>query len=157
MGREFELKYAATPDILAAIRAEFGDFSPISMETTYFDTPKGALSASRMTLRLRKENGAAVCTLKTPGQQNRRGEWEVSCDDIYKAIPLLLEAGCPKELEELTAGGVIPICGARFTRLVKRIGIPGGKVELALDQGVLLGGGREQPLCELEAEQKDGP
>ncbi len=29
-------------------------------------------------------------------------------------------------------------------------------VELALDQGVLFGGGREQPLCEVEVELKSG-
>ena len=43
MGREFELKYQATPEIIAEIRGKFGDFTPISMETTYFDTENRAL------------------------------------------------------------------------------------------------------------------
>ena len=157
MGREFELKYGATPDILAVIRTEFGGFSPISMETTYFDTHSGALSTKRMTLRLRKENGTAVCTLKTPGDDLGRGEWEVLCDDIQKAIPLLLEAGCPEELNTLAATGIKPVCGTRFTRLIRDILLPGGRAELALDQGVLTGGGREAPLCEIEVECKEGP
>ena len=29
-------------------------------------------------------------------------------------------------------------------------------MELALDQGILLGGGKEVPLCELEVEHKEG-
>ena len=52
--------------------------------------------------------------------------------------------------------GVAPFCGARFTRLAKTIDLPGGTVELALDQGVLLGGGREQPFAEVEVELKEG-
>lgn len=157
MGREFELKYAATPDILAAIQSQYHGFSPISMETTYFDTAEGDLSAKRITLRLRKENGTAVCTLKTPGDAHGRGEWEVLCGDIYKAIPLLVEAGCPKELELLTAKGIAPVCGARFVRRAKMLDLADGKLELALDEGVLMGGSRELSLCEVEVEHKGGP
>ena len=157
MGREFELKFAATPAALEAVQAQFGGFSSIAMETAYFDTPDGALSAKRMTLRLRKENGTAVCTLKTPAGAFGRGEWEVLCDDIQAAVPLLLQGGCPEELEALTAAGISPVCGARFTRLARMVDLPGGRVELALDQGVLTGGGRESPFCELEVEHKEGP
>ena len=32
-----------------------------------------------------------------------------------------------------------------------------GRLEIALDLGVLLGGGREMPLCEVEVELKEGP
>ena len=156
MGREFELKFAAAPAVLAAIREDFAPFIPITMETTYFDTPSRALSARKMTLRRRLENGISVCTLKTPGGKGGRGEWEVVCDDILSAIPLLLAAGCPRELETLTLEGLEAVCAARFTRLAKEIALPGCKVELALDQGVLLGGGREIPLRELEVEHKDG-
>ena len=31
MGREFELKYQATPETIAAIQAKLGEFTPISM------------------------------------------------------------------------------------------------------------------------------
>ena len=33
---------------------------------------------------------------------------------------------------------------------------PGGAVELAVDKGLLLGGGKTLPLCEVEVELKDG-
>ena len=36
MGREFELKFKATADALAQIRALWQDWEEISMETTYF-------------------------------------------------------------------------------------------------------------------------
>ena len=157
MGREFELKFAADAAVLAAIREDFAPFTAIAMETTYFDTPSHALSARKMTLRRRLENGISVCTLKTPGINGGRGEWEVACDDISAAIGLLLAAGCPEELAQLTREGIAPVCAARFTRLAKEITLPHGKVELALDQGVLIGGGRELPLWELEVEHKEGP
>ena len=39
MGREFELKYAAAPSQLEALKARYPHLRPISMETTYYDTP----------------------------------------------------------------------------------------------------------------------
>ena len=34
MGREFELKYRCTEESVAALLADFDDFTPIEMETT---------------------------------------------------------------------------------------------------------------------------
>ncbi len=156
MGAEYERKFRATPEILSAIAAAYtGASRSILMETTYYDTPSHALSERRYTLRRRLENGISVCTLKTPGTE-ARGEWETECDSIEKAVPLLLAMGCPAELETLAREGLVPICGARFTRLAKTVILPGGTVELALDQGVLIGGSREIPLCEVEVELKSG-
>ena len=42
MGREFELKYSATPEKLATICKEWDNWTAFSMETTYFDTTDGA-------------------------------------------------------------------------------------------------------------------
>ena len=53
MGREFERKYRADSGIIAAIRASFGDFSEIRMETVYYDTLDAALSRRRWMLRRR--------------------------------------------------------------------------------------------------------
>ena len=80
MGREFELKYAATAQTQADIEARFGDFQTIAMETTYYDTADHALSARHITLRCRRENGISVCTLKTPTGGIGRGEWEMECE-----------------------------------------------------------------------------
>lgn len=157
MSIEFELKYAATAQIQAAIAAAYPvPYRTIEMETTYFDTPGGALSARHITLRRRMENGESVCTVKTPTAGLGRGEWECRCGDIQTGIIELCKLGAPKELLYLTAEGVEPICGARFTRRAGLVRLDSAAVELALDSGVLLGGGREIPLCEVEAELKDG-
>lgn len=156
MGQEFELKFSATRQQQAELAREYGDFTAISMETTYYDTPDGQLSARHITLRRRLENGVSVCTVKTPMGGGSRGEWETECDDIAQAIPMLCKLGCSEDLNFLTAGGIVPICGARFTRLAKTLTLAQCTVELALDAGVLLGGGQEIPLCEVEVELKAG-
>lgn len=156
MGREFELKYSAKPEQQAAIREIFPNLTPIQMETTYYDTPAGDLSARHWTLRRRLENGRSVCTLKTPAPGGARGEWELEGEEITRAIPELCKLGAPAELPMLTQAGVIRVCGARFTRLAGEITAQGCTLELALDSGVLMGGSKTEPLCEVEVELKSG-
>ena len=156
MGREFELKYQATPETIAAIQAKFGAFTPISMETTYYDTEDLSLRQRKWTLRRRLENGKAVCTVKTPLPDGSRGEWETENADLAAGVRQLCAMGAPKEILDYVNLGVTPFCGAKFTRLAKTIVLPGGCVELALDEGVLLGGGQEKPFSEVEVELKSG-
>lgn len=157
MGAEYELKFAATSQVQAVIYDTYpGQWQTIPMETTYYDTPSRALSARRYTLRKRMENGNPVCTLKTPGCDGSRGEWEVSCDSITRAVEALCKLGAPKELRILTQEGLKSICGAKFTRQAKLLSWQGSQLELALDEGILIGGGREIPLCEVEVELKSG-
>lgn len=157
MGTEFELKYRADQAQLEAIRESAGGaFERIDMETTYYDTVDSRLSAQKWTLRRRMENGVAVCTLKTPGDDGSRGEWECRCADVREAIEMLCKLGAPEELRAIVADGIIPVCGARFTRLARSLQLPGAEAELALDSGVLLGGGKEQIFAEVEVEQKSG-
>ena len=156
MGREFELKFAATNQVQAAIRQEFGGFREISMETTYFDTAGGALSDRRVTLRLRKENENSICTLKTPLPDGSRGEWECQAAEILDGLNTLVALGAPKEVAILAAQGLQPVCGAKFMRLVTEVSTADGTAELALDSGILLGGGKETALCEVEVELKSG-
>ena len=73
MGREFELKYRATTEQIAGIRAKFGEFTSITMETTYYDTPALELRQRHWTLRRRFENGRSVCTVKTPQKDIQKG------------------------------------------------------------------------------------
>lgn len=156
MGREFELKYAATPADLTAIQEKYTHLTPIEMETVYYDTPRGDMADRHWTLRRRRENQRIVCALKTPGDGSGTGEWETECDRIEDAIETLCAMGAPEELQELTAAGLHPVCGACFTRLAGLIDAPSCTAELALDQGVLMGGGKEAPLCEVEVELKSG-
>lgn len=156
MGREFELKYQAAPGQFAALKADYPALQPITMETTYFDSHYRKLFPLRWTLRRRLENGRSVCTLKIPAENGGRGEWEVESGSVMAAIPRLCQLGAPMELMAHTVSGIIPVCGAKFTRLAGILEAEGCTVELALDEGVLTGGNREIPLLEVEVECKSG-
>ena len=156
MGREFELKYRASGDVIAAVREKYGPFIPIEMETTYYDTPDLKLSVHQWTLRRRLENGVSVCTFKKPLDDGSKAEWEVESESLMPGIMALVKAGAPAELMRATAGGLMPLCGARFTRLAATLEIPGGTVELALDQGKVTGLKGEAPISEIEVELKEG-
>ncbi len=156
MGREFELKYRADAPTLAAIRAKFGEFTTIAMETAYFDNPQGDLRRRHWTLRRRLENGRSVCALKTPLPDGSRGEWETECGSITDAISELCKLGAPAELEAMARQGLTQSCAARFTRLAAVVELQAATVELALDQGLLLGGGQALPFAEVEVELKAG-
>ena len=157
MAVEFELKYAADPETQEQIaQLYFQEQQHYQMSTTYYDTPSGALSDRRITLRCRMENSQAVCTVKTPMDGYGRGEWDCRCSDIRDSIPLLCAQGAPEELKELTAEGIVPVCGAGFDRRAAQVVLGATVLEIALDRGILTGGGREQPLCEVEVELKAG-
>jgi triphosphatase len=155
MGIEFELKYRATPEILAEVAQRVtGKVQQYTMETTYYDTFDRALSRQHCTLRKRMENGTAVCTLKMPAKQGR-AEFELKCHNIELAVPELCKLSGFLQLEA-AAPRLQPICGARFNRTAITVEQKDYTVELALDEGILIGGGRELPLCELEVELKSG-
>ena len=154
MSQELELKFAATEAQLEKLQAHYGDFTATKMETTYYDTPHRQLSEAKITLRRRQENEKSICTVKTPGAGLARGEWEAPDTDITHALPELCKLGAPKMLLELPS--LIPVCGAKFTRLSRLLTLPDGAAELALDRGVLLGGDKELPFYEVELELKSG-
>jgi len=155
MGIEFELKYRATPQVQQALLTAInGTRQQYRMETTYYDTPSNSLSQRYYTLRRRMENDTSVCTLKYPVQDQGRGEFELECDTIEKAIPELGRLS-GIDLMTLTQEGVVPVCSAAFDRTAITFTWQDATLEMALDQGVLSGGGQTIPLCEVEIELKE--
>ena len=166
MGMELEFKLAVPNAALleqilfdpqiAEVRT--GGYRMIQMGTVYYDTPDRRLSARRWTLRIRQENDILVATIKTPAAGRARGEWDCRANTIEAAIPLLLEAGAPAELTEVLEGQRrIPLCAAQFTRRAAEITFADGTVcELCGDIGILMGGSKEENLCEVEVELKSG-
>lgn len=157
MGVEYEWKFKANSQVQEDLyRNTEGLWQETAMETTYYDTLDGRLSSLHYTLRRRMENGVSVCTVKTPLADGGREEWEVEEISIEQAIQKLCKLGGPENLLSLTQEGVHAICGAKFLRRFCQMDIGTAVVELALDQGVLMGGSREMPLCEVEMELKSG-
>lgn len=157
MAMELEVKYRLTPGQKKALEARYpGPYQLIQMETRYYDTPSGELSRRKWTLRCRRENDRAVCTLKTPTAGLARGEWEVESRDICQALPSLAAASGHPELLDLAREGLRDVCGARFTRKARILEGEACTLELALDEGVVCNGSREQCFSEVELEQKRG-
>lgn len=157
MGIEYERKYKATPQALDRLMASLGQTGrQIRMETTYYDTPGGDFSARHWTVRRRMENEKSICTFKFPVDGIGRGEFEVESPCLEDAIKELCKLSGKEDLATLAKGGFVPVCGARFTRTAIDLTVGNTVIELALDQGILIGGGREIPLCEVEAELKAG-
>ena len=168
MGMELEFKLAvSSPALLEQIlfdpqvaQVRQGGYRMLDMASVYYDTADRRLGARMWTLRLRQENNRLVATIKTPaqGKGKTRGEWECEAMNIHAAIPLLVEAGAPAELAALTADSpLIPVCAAQFTRRAADVAFADGTVcELCGDIGMLVGGTREENLCEIEVELKSG-
>lgn len=157
MGYEYERKYRADQKTLQKINSSLSEPAySFQMETTYYDTPDEALSKKKITLRRRFENGISVCTLKTPAAGVGRGEFQIEAESIEKAIPELCKLSGFAQLEMLIAGGLREVCGAKFTRIARKISFGSSVLELALDQGVLLGGEKNLPLYEVEVELISG-
>lgn len=156
MGREYEMKYRISAEVLQVLAERYAPMEQIAMETAYYDTSSGALRRRKWMLRLRKENGKCVCTLKTPLPDGSRAEWETEGADLAAAVEALLALGCPGELASLAQEGLRQMCAARFTRLAKRLRVGSSVVELALDRGQLLAGENSLPISEAEIELKDG-
>lgn len=165
MGVELEIKLGVNDlqlldCILCDVRVRekmTGPFSYVPMQTTYFDTEDGALSGRHWMLRVRSEGETSVVTMKTAAEGYARGEWSVEAEVLDEAIGPLVAQGAPGELEEIAQQTLIPICGAKFTRILANLEFSdGSRCELAGDVGDLMGAGRYAPLCELELELKSG-
>lgn len=157
MGLEYERKYTADEHTLQKIHASLSEPPYVlQMETTYYDTADSTLSRQKITLRRRFENSISVCTLKTPAGSIGRGEFQVEADCIENAVPILCKLSGLAELENIAQKGLLPVCGAKFTRIARKIPFGSSLLEVALDQGVLLGGGKELPLYEVEVELLSG-
>src|ERR1700679_3669270 len=76
--QEIELKFAAPAGrgAEAAIEA-VANAEPRRLSSVYFDTPRGALKRAGYALRVRREGGVFIQTLKDAGDGAfTRGEWE---------------------------------------------------------------------------------
>ena len=160
MGQEIECKLSVPDaDALSRLRRAFsgqGAEETSDYETVYFDLGD-ELSARHFMFRARKRGsgGAAVYTVKTPGEGYCRGEWECEAASPEEAAKKLAALGAPREIAERSTYPVT--CGARFTRTAITVCREGSVIELAFDLGKLTAPGASAPVCELELELKSGP
>ncbi len=151
--QEVELKFACGPDDLAAVLAAAppGADDTAELISVYFDTPDLALQKAGASLRVREKQGRRVQTLKR-GEGMTREEHEAPIEGLAPdpklgPLPKLVPPGA----------ALAPAFNVRVTRRERRLRYEGAEIELALDQGEVVGGRSRSPICEVELELKDGP
>jgi len=151
--REVELKFLCTPGDLAAVlaAAPAGDDESRELISVYFDTPDLALQKAGVSLRVRESKGRRVQTLKRgEGLSREEHEAPVAGDEPDRDL------GPLKDL--LPEGDRLdPAFNVRVTRRQRTFCYQDAEIELALDQGEVIGGTRHSPICEVELELKQGP
>jgi triphosphatase len=164
-GTETELRLLVAPDRLA----ELDQARPIlalarskgtvrHLTTVYFDTPGRALYRAGFTLRLRQSGRQVVQTLKTRAETAplRRGEWESPVAAMAPELPLLLPL-IGSELTDLLAHEPLqPAFTTQVRRHLRRLKLPAGEIEIAVDRGTITAGERSAEISEIELELKRG-
>lgn len=161
-GLETELKLAASPAMLLHLRDHpllAGEESASTLIARYFDTAEGTLHKGGATLRLREDGACVEQTFKTSVKGAgavRRGEWNApasgSAPDLT-AFPAEARA----VLERLLDGAPIePKAVTSVERCSRRLRFGDSTIEAALDFGTVEGGGRSEPIAELELELLKG-
>ena len=135
-----------------------GPARAIKMQTTYFDTPDGFFRQNRQTLRLRQEDDAVVCTLKTALEGLSRLELDCQAKTIEEGAAILARSpDLPESARQALMGGVfIPTCGAKFTRQTRLCQVENTRFAVCADMGRLTAGNKTEPLREIELELAEG-
>lgn len=132
------------------------------LETTYYDTAGQRLLKSRLSYRLRLADGKWTATVKADGSSDgglhQRFEYNLPVDSPVPSITPFLDTEIGERLS--TAVGEMslePVFSTRFERHTLDIVTPdGSSIELAVDNGDILAGDKQQKLLELELELKSG-
>lgn len=178
---EIELKFQLPATAREAVRTELAEAGARvqRLQAAYVDTPDRALARARAALRLRREDGAWVQTLKAQGagvlvRLEHNAELPAGGGDALPALDLGRHAGTPAAdalaaalgtdaagLQAAAARGDTLGLGVVFETDVHRtlvtLPAPGGAwVEAALDEGEVRAAGHRLPLGELELELRTG-
>lgn len=147
------------------------------LSNIYYDTPDQSLRRQRHALRMRRISGQAdggsgdladaggtwVQTFKSAGVSqgglSQRGEWESQeRSSQLNPVPLRATPWAALDPDGHLFENLQPCFETRCRRTLWTLRrYRGASIELALDVGEIVAGGRTQPLLELELELKSGP
>jgi len=163
--REIELKFDVDPASVEALSThDLLRDQPAEVkrtDTVYYDTPKGRLWKSGVTLRVRRSGEAFVQTVKAENGAGAglfdRAEWEAPVPDLQPDLALVAGTAAEKLLaKESARASLRPVFGTVVERRRWNVIDDGSEIELILDRGEVVAGERRQPIVELELELKRG-
>ncbi len=171
MQKETEIKLRVSRETLAALRdhpllkkRNKSGWQQSELFNQYYDTPERDLSRAKVALRLRRDGEQYIQTLKSRGHSvaglSERNEWDWYLDKPELDLQKLDDNCWPVALADLDKQQLKPIFSTDFVRERAEIAWGRGKakvvVEAALDLGKVLAGEREEDICELELELRQG-
>jgi len=168
LSTETELKLLLAPEQLRRVprnalvrRLKRGRGVSDNLKSVYFDTDDMQLRGNKMVLRVRHVGRRRIQTLKTMGEPSAgaslRQEWETEISgDVPEASPLrATEARLPQPEDRLVRS-LHPIFSTEVRRTTYTLGADGWEVEMALDEGRVVGPAGFTPISEAEFELKRG-
>ena len=159
---ETEIKLAATPDMLVALREHpllAGPDHTNALVTRYFDTADRRLSQAGASLRVRKTGPAREQTIKLPARTDSivvRGEWTVPALGETPDIGAFSEEPRAALEKLLDDEPLLAFAETRIERTTRRITHGPAEIEIAFDHGEIHAGTRIAAVCELELELVSG-
>ena len=168
MPQEIEIKLSVPEEHAPRLWEVLGRHShgkPVThrLFSAYYDTPERALKAAGAALRLRREHGHWIQTVKsgsqaTAGGLHQRTEHEVEVAAQLPSFPALAEAGLGDLVADKRLREALTVAfTTEFNRTSALLRPAAGKlIEVSLDRGVIAAGERREQICEIELELKSG-
>lgn len=167
METEIELKFFVRPDFSEKLRRKIAEVKTLQnscreLGNIYFDTQDNWLREHDIGLRIRRFDEVYVQTVKTSGRVvaglHQRPEYNAEHSSNSPDLTLHPKDIWPpgKDFSELQHD-ILPIFSTNFTREQWLVSMAdGSQIEVAFDQGVVVAGDKESPICEVELELKSG-
>lgn len=160
MPNEVELKFDLDPDDVALVREAPALASTAcescDHETVYFDTAGRALRAAGFSLRVRRTGDRFVQTMKRRNGGSVglfvRDEWEDEVPECAPVLDRLKAAAVKRVLARIGTDPLLPLIRTLFSRTRWTVDFRGSCIEIVLDEGRVVSGDSEAPICELELE-----
>jgi len=158
--QEVELKLdltAAAADALQASGILPGEAKVRQLQAVYHDTPRNDLARAGLSLRIRAAGDERIQTIKADGAGSAglflRSEWEMPVDGD---TPVLDDASPVKALLGDGISKVAPQFSVNVERRTWILHHEDAEIEVVLDRGAVLAGDRQEAVCEIELELKQG-
>ena len=163
MSNEIEIKLAVSDQAFNELQEHLKNFTCLVhkkqfLSNTYYDYPDHFLAKQKMGLRIRQEDQEVTLTLKTNGEVvgglHSRPEYNLPLTE--KETPTNAQLRELYPFEQLPSYTLQPIFSTDFNRTFWLVEFQQSKIEVAFDQGKIIAGESEQPICEIEFELKSG-
>lgn len=167
METEIELKFFVSPEFSDILREKISatkvlQHSCRDLGNTYFDTPDNWLRQHDIGLRIRRYDDVFVQTVKTAGRVvaglHQRPEYNATHTSNDPDLTLHPDDIWPtgKTMGTLQSE-LVPLFSTDYTREQWLVSMAdGSQIEVAFDQGLVLAGDQQEPICEVELELKSG-